>query len=116
MIHRIWKLIPSAFHKKAFFIVVAAIIRALLNFISLAALLPMILIIIEGDEILNHTFIAQYVARGLLPSMQHLIIIGCMVVFLVFLGKNLLSIILLRYQNKKFNALYEYYSKSTIVR
>ncbi|MDD3690807.1 MAG: ABC transporter ATP-binding protein [Bacteroidales bacterium] len=115
MIHRIWKLIPSAFHKKAFFIVVAAIIRALLNFISLAALLPMILIIIEGDEFLNHTFIAQYVARGLLPSMQHLIIIGCMVVFLVFLGKNLLSIILLRYQNKKFNALYEYYSKSIFI-
>ena len=115
MTKKLLQLIPASFQKKGLVVVVAAFVRAMLNFIGLAAMLPVLLLILDANAILTNPISAYIYGLGIFPSVRWFVIGVCVAVILVFLIKNLLNIALLHFQNRFFIQLFEYFSKQMFV-
>lgn len=92
----ILKDIPSSFRKNGYCIVIGVFVRALLNFVGIAALLSMLLLLLANDRYQQHIWIIAL--GGLL--------------FLVF--KNIVVMMIERRESKYLLSLYQYYSATLL--
>ena len=98
MTKKLLQLIPASFQKKGLVVVVAAFVRAMLNFIGLAAMLPVLLLILDANAILTNPISAYIYGLGIFPSVRWFVIGVCVAVIIVLLKKNLLNIALLHFK------------------
>ena len=92
MFRKVWNLLPAKDRKTCIWVGLAVFVRALLDFASIAALLP-ILVILLGDDP---------------DKSKALLLCGAVLAFILL--KNGLSIILTRFQSKFLLRLYKYFS------
>ena len=90
------KFIPSQFRSRGYWVVVGVFVKALLNFIGLAALLAVLLIILSKDHY------QQYIWAIALLGVLFLII------------KNILVILISRSQSRYLFSLYKFYSSNLL--
>ena len=91
-----WNLLDKK--EKIFFsiIILFSIIQALLELIGIAAVIPFVTYLLKPDSISNIEFLSKYINLKEISLKQNIISIFCLLLFLIFLIKNLTII----YTNK----------------
>ena len=51
---RVWRIIPSEFRGRAIWVAITIFARALLNFVGIAMLVPVLILILDSDSIANN--------------------------------------------------------------
>lgn len=98
-IRHIIKLIPALHKKQGIWITLSAILQALLNMAGLAVLLPLIILVLDPDKLVDYPWFQNH--RNLI-----LLSIICFIIL-----KNLLIVWLSKMQVGYINKLYSYYSE-----
>ena len=93
------KLIPSPLRKQGVWIIVSAVLQAILNMAGLTVLIPLIILIFDPDKLVNYDWFNSY---------RDLIVIA-IVCFIII--KNLLNIQLTNLRIRYINKLFCYYSE-----
>ena len=84
-----WKFLD--YKEKNFFVIIIffSIIQALLELIGIAAVIPFVTYLLKPDTITNIEFLSNYIDFKEISSKQNIILIFCLLLFLIFLIKNL---------------------------
>jgi hypothetical protein len=90
---KILSLIPQSMRPKTYGVVLTSIVRALLNFIGLAAVLPILMLVLDPDSLMSNIWVEKVFLYLRFSSINYFIIAICIGVFLVYLVKNILNII-----------------------
>ncbi len=109
MFKSIYRVIPKSYRRKTLFVALTIFLRALLNFVGIAMLIPVLMIIVGGDIESNHYMGAMYEWLGLSSEVFVAIVCGAVVVVLV--AKNVLNQILYRAERSYIFSLYKYLSR-----
>ena len=59
MKQKIWKIIPQRFRRRAIVVAATIFLRALLNFVGVAMLLPILLLIIDNGNIESNSYLSS---------------------------------------------------------
>lgn len=113
MFKSIYRAIPESFRRRAIFVAVTIFVRALLNFVGIAMLVPVLMIIVGGDVEANPYMSKAYEWLGL--SADGFVAVVCGVVVGVLVLKNLLNQLLYRAERSYIFSLYKYISRRLYV-
>ena len=109
MFRSIYRVIPESFRRRAMFVAVTIFVRALLNFVGIAMLVPVLMIIVGGDIEANPYMTRAYEWLGL--SAEGFVAAVCGVVIGVLVLKNVLNQLLYRAERSYIFSLYKYLSR-----
>lgn len=96
------KLLPRKFKEKGFWVVLTIPLRAFLDLIGVAALLPLLILVLDTDKVANLDFFQDEY------SVLYLVI----AILLIIIIKSLLNIFLLNNQNGFLLSLYKFFSSN----
>ena len=113
MFKSIYRVIPESFRRKAIFVAATIFVRALLNFVGIAMLVPVLMIIIGGDIEANPYMSKAYEWLGL--SAEGFVATVCGMVVGVLVIKNVLNLLLYRAERSYIFSLYKYLSRRLYV-
>ena len=111
----VFKIIPRQFRTKGYAVTLTILLRAILNFMGLAALLPVLYLILDSDNITaNPMLSAAYNYFGFSTELSFVlaVVIG-VVVFIVL--KSLLGLFLYRFERDYIYSLYRYLSRNLYI-
>ena len=109
------EIIPKNFRAKGAWVSLTIFVRALLNFVGLAALLPMLYLILDSESIhSNATLHAIYERVGFGSDSQFVIAVAVAVVLFIVV-KNLINLLLYRVERDYIYALYRKLSRSLFI-
>lgn len=112
---RIWDIIPKSFRAKGVWVSLTIFVRALLNFVGLAALLPMLYLILDAESIHSNAYLqAIYEAFNFSSESRFAIAVAVAVVLFIVI-KNLINLLLYRAERDYIYALYRSLSRSLFV-
>lgn len=111
----IWKIIPQNLRRRSLLVAVTIFLRALLNFVGIAALLPVLLLIIERESIASHPLLGEaYEALGF-SSYNAFAITLCGAIAALIVVKNLAVVLLYRTERDYIYTLYKSLSERLFV-
>lgn len=113
MFKSIYRAIPESFRRRAIFVAVTIFVRALLNFVGIAMLVPVLMIIVGGDVEANPYMSKAYEWLGL--SADGFVAVVCGMVVGVLVLKNVLNQLLYRAERSYIFSLYKYISRRLYV-
>lgn len=113
MFKSIYRAIPESFRRRAIFVAVTIFVRALLNFVGIAMLVPVLMIIVGGDVEANPYMSKAYEWLGL--SSDGFVAVVCGMVVGVLVLKNVLNQLLYRAERSYIFSLYKYISRRLYV-
>lgn len=113
MFKSIYRVIPESFRRRALFVAVTIFVRALLNFVGIAMLVPVLMIIVGGDIEANPYMSKAYEWLGL--SAEGFVAAVCGMVVGVLVIKNVLNQLLYRAERSYIFSLYKYLSRRLYV-
>ena len=105
------RLLPSHFRKRGIGVACAVLVQALLNFFGLAALVPVLVLLLTPKEESQHYVFERLRDFSGIFDANYLASVICISVFCIIVIKNLLSILLGSFQTKYVNSLYCYFSE-----
>ena len=109
------EIIPKNFRAKGAWVSLTIFVRALLNFVGLAALLPMLYLILDSESIhSNATLRAIYERAGFSSDSKFAITVAVAVVLFIVV-KNLINLLLYRVERDYIYALYRKLSRSLFI-
>ena len=112
---RILDIIPKSFRAKGVWVSLTIFVRALLNFVGLAALLPMLYLILDAESIhSNAPLHTIYEAFNFSSESQFAIAVAVAVVLFIVI-KNLINLLLYRVERDYIYALYRTLSRNLFV-
>lgn len=112
---RIFDIIPKSFRAKGVWVSLTIFVRALLNFVGLAALLPMLYLILDAESIhSNASLHTIYEAFNFSSESQFAIAVAVAVVLFIVI-KNLINLLLYRVERDYIYALYRTLSRNLFV-
>lgn len=108
-------IIPKQFRGRGYLVTFTIWLRALLNFIGLAALLPVLYLILDSESIHTNRYLATlYAAFGFHSDTAFVAAVsGAIVVFIV--AKSLINLGLYRFERDYIYALYRYLSRNLYI-
>ncbi len=109
MIKSIYRIIPRDYRRKTLYVATTILLRALLNFVGVAMLVPVLMIIVGGDIEANPHMSKLYEFVGLEP--EAFVAVVCGVVIGVLLLKNVANQLLYRAERGYIFSLYEQLSR-----
>ncbi|MBR5106027.1 MAG: ABC transporter ATP-binding protein [Alistipes sp.] len=111
----IFNIIPKNFRLKGVGVAVTIFVRALLNFVGLAALLPVLFLILDSESIhSNDTLNAIYNLFGF-GSDKHFVVAVAIAVVVFIVVKNLINLLLYRVERDYIYSLYRHLSHRLFV-
>lgn len=111
----IWKIIPQNLRRRSLLVAATIFLRALLNFVGIAALLPVLLLIIERESIASHPLLGEaYEALGF-SSYNAFAITLCGAIAALIVVKNLAVVLLYRTERDYIYTLYKSLSERLFV-
>lgn len=113
MFKSIYRAIPESFRRRAMFVAVTIFVRASLNFVGIAMLVPVLMIIVGGDVEANPYMSKAYEWLGL--SADGFVAVVCGMVVGVLVLKNVLNQLLYRAERSYIFSLYKYISRRLYV-
>lgn len=112
---RIWDIIPNSFRAKGVWVSLTIFVRALLNFVGLAALLPMLYLILDAESIHSNAYLQAIYETFNFSSESRFAIAVAVAVVLFIVIKNLINLLLYRAERDYIYALYRSLSRSLFV-
>ena len=106
----LFEIIPKKFRAATFGVVLSALVRALLNFAGLAVLLPVLLMVLNSQQIHSNRVLASLYEWGGFTTDQQFIAATCAVVIGVIAIKQACNLLLQRVQRRYVVRLYKYFS------
>ncbi|MBP3483125.1 MAG: ABC transporter ATP-binding protein [Alistipes sp.] len=104
-------IIPQSFRRRGIWVVVTIFMRAILNFVGLAMLLPVLLLILDTDSVSTNPYLNRlYVLSGI-PDEKWFIAAVCVAVIAVIALKCLINLLLYRAERDYTYSLYGYLSR-----
>lgn len=108
----LWDIIPESYRRRAIGVTATIFLRALLNFVGVAMLIPVLTLILDSNNIASSEYLyAVYKGLGI-NSYESFVVIVCSTVVAVILIKNIAIIGLYRYERNYIYSLYRHLSRS----
>lgn len=111
----IFDIIPKPFRLKGVGVALTIFIRALLNFVGLAALLPVLYLILDSESIHSNTILHSAYNLFGFSSDKHFVIAVAVAVVAFIIVKNLVNLLLYRVERDYIYSLYRYLSRRLFV-
>lgn len=108
----LWSIIPGIYRRRAVWVVATIFLRALLNFVGIATLVPLLIVILNRDAITSNDYLAEIYNKLNPSSYTNFIVIVCAIVVGIILIKNIVNLLLYRYERNYIYALYRELSGS----
>ena len=106
----LFDIIPNKFRAATGGVVASALVRALLNFAGLAVLLPVLLMVLNSQQIHSNSILATLYKWGGFSTDQQFIFATCAVVIAVIALKQAFNLLMQRAQRRYVVQLYKYFS------
>lgn len=106
----LFEIIPNKFRAATGGVVASALVRALLNFAGLAVLLPVLLMVLNSQQIHSNAILATLYKWGGFSTDQQFIFATCAVVIVVIALKQAFNLLMQRVQRRYVVQLYKYFS------
>lgn len=110
--HKILKQIPNSFKKKGFWVALSVPLRALLDLLGLAVLLPVLIMVLDSASLMNVPLVSEIYSLLGFSSIQKFIYFLVSVILGFILFKTGLNLLLLNTQNRYLLSLYKYFSSN----
>ena len=109
---RLWSIIPQRYRRRTIWVAVTIFLRAILNFIGVATLIPILILILDRDAISSNRYVAEAYELLNVDSYGSFVAIVCTMVVAVILVKNLAILLLYRTERNYIYSLYKHLSES----
>lgn len=109
---RLWAIIPQNYRRRTIWVVVTIFLRALLNFIGVATLIPILGLILNQEAVMSNEHIANISKALNIDNYNTLVVIVCCTVVGIILLKNLAILLLYRTERNYIYSLYKHLSES----
>lgn len=111
----ILNIIPPKFKRRGIWVVFTIFMRALLNFVGLAMLLPVLLLILDTDSISTNTYLKRAFEFSGAGSPQTFVVLVCAAVVIVISLKCAANLLLYRAERDYIYELYRYMSRKLYI-
>lgn len=112
---KIWNIIPKPFRAKGVGVALTIFVRALLNFAGLAALLPVLYLILDGDGLHSNPILSNIYNSLGFASDSHFVVAMALAVVIFIVAKSVANILLYRVERDYIYSLYRYLSRRLFV-
>lgn len=102
-----WRIIPQSFRRRTLSVVVTIFLRAILNFVGIATLIPVLMLIINSDNITSSTTLSTLYNALNFSSYQLFSIAVCVAVVALMAIKNFAILKLYRFERDYIYSLYK---------
>lgn len=111
MKHTLWSIIPQSYRRRAIGVTMTIFLRALLNFVGVATLIPILTLIIDSENIASSGYLHDIYIWLDVGSYNTFVAIVCCSVVAIILLKNVAIMLLYRSERNYIYSLYEYLSR-----
>ena len=112
---RILEIIPKEFRLGGVGVSLTIFVRALLNFVGLAALLPVLYLILDAEDMHSNTFLQSIYDLFEFSSDKHFVIAVAVAVVVFIVVKNLINMLLYRVERDYIYSLYRHLSRRLFI-
>ena len=109
---RLWSIIPQRYRRRTIWVAATIFLRALLNFVGVATLIPILLLILDRNAMASNAHVARLCDTLNIESYEGLVFGVCAAIVAIILVKNLAILLLYRTERNYIYALYEHLSKN----
>lgn len=102
-----WRIIPHSFRRRTLSVVVTIFLRAILNFVGIATLIPVLMLIINSDNMTSSTTLSALYNALNFSSYQLFSIAVCVAVVAIMAIKNFAILKLYRFERDYIYSLYK---------
>lgn len=107
----LWSIIPQSYRRRAIGVTTTIFLRALLNFVGVATLIPVLTLIIDSDNIASSSYLHDIYTWLDVGSYNSFVAIVCCSVVAIILLKNVAIMLLYRSERNYIYSLYEHLSR-----
>lgn len=115
MSNKFWSIIPQKYRGRAAGVVITIFLRALLNFVGVATLVPALILILDSDNMMSNSHIEHAYDMLNVDSYESFVVIICIGVVALILVKNILVLLLYRYERDFIYGLYKHLSEALYI-
>lgn len=108
-LRKILDLIPERFRRRGVSVFLSVPLRALLDLVGVAVLIPVLVLVLDPDQVISNPFFFKLYQWTGVEGRQFAIAVICGVIALVVV-KSLLNLLLVNYQNRYLLSLYKHFS------
>ena len=106
-----WDIIPHSFRRRTLGVVVTIFLRAILNFVGVATLIPILILIVDSSNIASTGYLNWLYNTLGIDSYQTFAIVVCLCVVGIIVVKNIAVIYLYRFERDYIYSLYKHLSE-----
>ena len=106
----LWSIIPKSFRHSTLGVVLTIFLRAILNFVGIATLIPVLILIIDSDNIGSTDYLSWLYNALNFSSYQQFALAICVSVIVILLIKNIAILGLYRWERDYIYSLYKHLS------
>ena len=115
MKNSVLKIIPNSFRTKGCVVAVTILLRSLLNFMGLAALLPVLYLILDSENIHSNAYLSALYNHFNFSSNTNFVIAVATAVVVFIAIKCLINLLLYRFERDYIYSLYRYLSRNLYI-
>lgn len=108
---RFWDIIPHSFRRRTLGVVMTIFLRAILNFVGIATLIPILILIVDSSNIASTSHLNWLYNALNIDSYQQFAIVVCLGVIAIIVLKNLAVVYLYRFERDYIYSLYKHLSE-----
>ena len=108
---RFWDIIPHSFRRRTLGVVITIFLRAILNFVGVATLIPILILIVDSRNIDSTGYLSWLYNALHIDSYQTFSIVVCLGVIAIIVLKNVAVIYLYRFERDYIYSLYKHLSE-----
>lgn len=111
----LWKIIPRQYRHRTTWVTVSIFLRALLNFVGIATLIPIIALVLDHNAIVTNPYLAHI--YSVIDASNYATFVGiiCCAIIAIIVLKNIVILLLSRAENSYIYTLYKHLSKSLLL-
>lgn len=109
---RLWNIIPQRYRRRTIWVAVTIFVRALLNFVGIATLIPILVLILDRDTMQTNPYLTKAYETLNIESYEGFVSLVCFAIVVIIALKNVLILLLYRTERNYIYSLYKYLSDS----
>ena len=109
---RLWSIIPQRYRHRTIWVAVTIFLRALLNFVGIATLIPILVLILDRNAIATNPYLAKLYTLLNPSSYAQFVVAVCAAIVGVIVLKNIATLLLYRAERNYIYGLYKHLSLS----
>lgn len=109
---RLWSIIPQCYRRRTLWVAATIFLRALLNFVGVATLLPILLLILDNDALSTNPHLAKAYSMVGADSYSNFVLVVCITILGIILLKNIATLLLYRTERNYIYGLYKHLSEA----